>query len=99
MSAGVAPDEDQIMLGECLELLPGLPGGFFSLIYLDPPFNTGTRQARRTLRRSSDRGGDPHGLRRADATSTELLARPATATSSTTTSRSSARGWSKRAGC
>ena len=54
MSAAVAPDEDQIVLGECLELLPGLPSDFFSLIYLDPPFNTGRRQVRRTLRAVED---------------------------------------------
>ncbi len=54
MSAAVVPDEDQIMLGECLELLPGLPSGFFSLVYLDPPFNTGRPQVRRTLRAVED---------------------------------------------
>jgi site-specific DNA-methyltransferase (adenine-specific) len=54
MSATVAPDEDQILLGECLELLPALPDDFFSLIYLDPPFNTGRRQVRRTLRAVED---------------------------------------------
>ena len=27
-------------------VLPGLPGGAFDLIYIDPPFNTGRRQRR-----------------------------------------------------
>jgi len=53
-AAAVPPDEDQIVLGECLDLLPGLPSGFFSLVYLDPPFNTGRRQVRRTLRAVED---------------------------------------------
>ena len=66
MNAAVAPDEDQILLGECLELLPGLPSGFFSLIYLDPPFNTGRRQVRRTLRAVGGSRGRPEGVRRAD---------------------------------
>ncbi len=56
MSAAVAPDADQIMLGECLELLPGLPEGFFQLIYLDPPFNTGRRRCAGRCGRSRTRG-------------------------------------------
>jgi site-specific DNA-methyltransferase (adenine-specific) len=40
---------DQILLGENLDLLPRLAAGSFQLVYVDPPFNTGKRQVRRTL--------------------------------------------------
>jgi site-specific DNA-methyltransferase (adenine-specific) len=40
---------DVILLGENLELLPGFASGSFQLIYIDPPFNTGKSQTRRTL--------------------------------------------------
>ncbi len=50
MSATVAlPREDQILLGDNLELLPALPDASFQLIYLDPPFNTGSTQTRHTI--------------------------------------------------
>ncbi|HEX5224318.1 MAG TPA: site-specific DNA-methyltransferase, partial [Solirubrobacteraceae bacterium] len=42
--------DDQILLGENLELLPRFADGSFQLIYIDPPFNTGRTQTRRTLR-------------------------------------------------
>jgi site-specific DNA-methyltransferase (adenine-specific) len=48
------PEEDQILLGENLELLPAFAEGSFQLIYIDPPFNTGRRQERRTLRAVGD---------------------------------------------
>jgi site-specific DNA-methyltransferase (adenine-specific) len=41
---------DLIMLGENSELLPAFADGSFQLIYIDPPFNTGRAQTRRTLR-------------------------------------------------
>jgi site-specific DNA-methyltransferase (adenine-specific) len=46
--------EDQILLGENLELLPAFADGSFQLVYIDPPFNTGRRQERRTLRAVGD---------------------------------------------
>jgi site-specific DNA-methyltransferase (adenine-specific) len=39
----------RILLGDCLALLPTLPRGFARLIYIDPPFNTGSVQRRRTV--------------------------------------------------
>jgi len=45
-----APEQDQILLGDNLELLPRFADGSFQLIYIDPPFNTGRTQTRRTLR-------------------------------------------------
>ncbi len=53
-SARRLPEGDQILLGENLELLPGFADHSFQLIYIDPPFNTGRRQERRTLRAVGD---------------------------------------------
>jgi site-specific DNA-methyltransferase (adenine-specific) len=40
---------DRIIEGDNLDVLPGLPDGWFDLVYIDPPFNTGKPQVRRTL--------------------------------------------------
>jgi site-specific DNA-methyltransferase (adenine-specific) len=53
---------DQILLGDNLELLPRFGDGTFQLIYIDPPFNTGRRQQRRTLETVADAGGDRTGF-------------------------------------
>jgi site-specific DNA-methyltransferase (adenine-specific) len=52
----------QILLGENLELLPGFAGESFQLIYLDPPFNTGKAQVRKTLQAVPDEHGDRTGF-------------------------------------
>ena len=44
----LGPD-DQVIAGDNLAVLPTLPDGAFTVIYLDPPFNTGRAQVRRTL--------------------------------------------------
>ena len=56
------PVEDLVLLGDNLELLPRFDDGFFQLAYLDPPFNTGRRQSRRTLSTVADPGGDRTGF-------------------------------------
>jgi len=53
---------DQILLGENLELLPRFASGSFQLIYIDPPFNTGKLQARKTLQAVADEDGDRTGF-------------------------------------
>jgi site-specific DNA-methyltransferase (adenine-specific) len=50
---------DEILLADNLDVLPGLPDGAFQLVYLDPPFNTGRTQERRTLANAAATGGDP----------------------------------------
>jgi site-specific DNA-methyltransferase (adenine-specific) len=65
---------DQILLGENLRLLPRLPGGSFRLIYIDPPFNTGRPQARKTLRAVADPDGERTGFQ-GRRYRTELLSR------------------------
>ncbi len=52
----------RIIFGENLEILRGLPEGAFSLIYIDPPFNTNRRQARTRLRTVRDANGDRTGF-------------------------------------
>ena len=47
-------DGDVVFHAENMAVLPRLPGAAFQLVYIDPPFNTGSRQERRTLRTSSD---------------------------------------------
>jgi site-specific DNA-methyltransferase (adenine-specific) len=42
----LALDEDLVVAGDNLAVLPGLPAGHFDLIYVDPPFNTGKRRRR-----------------------------------------------------
>jgi site-specific DNA-methyltransferase (adenine-specific) len=53
---------DAILLGDNLEVLPGFEGGVFQLIYIDPPFNTGGAQTRRTLETLPDEQGDRKGF-------------------------------------
>ncbi len=53
---------EAIYLGDNLDLMPLLPEGAFTLIYLDPPFNTGRPQTRLTLVTQQDEGGDRTGF-------------------------------------
>jgi site-specific DNA-methyltransferase (adenine-specific) len=66
-------ETDRILLGENLELLPRLATEAFQLIYIDPPFNTGSSQARRTLQTVADEHGDRTGFK-GRRYSTRLLA-------------------------
>jgi site-specific DNA-methyltransferase (adenine-specific) len=52
------------VLGDNLEVLAGLPDGAFQLVYLDPPFNTGRDQTRRTMATdpAAPGGGDRTGF-------------------------------------
>jgi site-specific DNA-methyltransferase (adenine-specific) len=56
------PRQDEILLGENLELLPRFADGSFQLVYLDPPFNTGRSRERRTLRAVADPAGERAGF-------------------------------------
>ena len=53
---------DRIVHGENLVVLQGLPAGSAELIYIDPPFNTGRRQARPRLNTVRDAAGDRTGF-------------------------------------
>jgi site-specific DNA-methyltransferase (adenine-specific) len=58
----VPPSEDQILLGDNLDVLPRLEDESFQLVYADPPFNTGRRQQRLTLATENDPRGDRTGF-------------------------------------
>ncbi|HTA36515.1 MAG TPA: site-specific DNA-methyltransferase [Solirubrobacteraceae bacterium] len=62
MPAGESPATDQVLLGENLALLPRFADGAFQLVYIDPPFNTGRAQVRRTLSAVSDGDGERTGF-------------------------------------
>jgi len=49
---------DLVFAADNADVLPALPDGAFTMIYLDPPFNTGRAQARKSMRtvRSVDGG-------------------------------------------
>ncbi|WP_244857677.1 DNA-methyltransferase [Agromyces archimandritae] len=45
------PDGDDLVVhGDALEALRGIPDGVFRLAYLDPPFNSGRRQTRQSVK-------------------------------------------------
>lgn len=56
------PVADSILLGDNLELLPGYADRSFQLIYIDPPFNTGRVQSRKTLAVVRDGNGARRGF-------------------------------------
>jgi site-specific DNA-methyltransferase (adenine-specific) len=53
----------RIVQGDNLEVLRGLETGSVALIYIDPPFNTGKRQARTRLKTVRDDAGDRTGFK------------------------------------
>jgi site-specific DNA-methyltransferase (adenine-specific) len=53
---------DEVILGENLEVLARFEDEAFQLIYIDPPFNTGKVQARKTLATVPDSAGDRTGF-------------------------------------
>jgi site-specific DNA-methyltransferase (adenine-specific) len=54
--------QDEIILADNMDVLPGLPNACFQLIYIDPPFNTGKAQTRRTLETLAAEEGDRTGF-------------------------------------
>jgi site-specific DNA-methyltransferase (adenine-specific) len=56
------PREDLVLLGDNLELLPRFADESFQLVYVDPPFNTGRAQVRRTIATVTDEAGDRAGF-------------------------------------
>jgi site-specific DNA-methyltransferase (adenine-specific) len=56
------PVDDEILLGENLELLASLADETFQLVYIDPPFNRGGVRSRRTLRVRAREDGERAGF-------------------------------------
>ncbi|HWE14805.1 MAG TPA: site-specific DNA-methyltransferase [Solirubrobacteraceae bacterium] len=52
----IALDDDLVISGDNAPVLGRLPAETFDLIYMDPPFNTGRPQARRSLETTADPG-------------------------------------------
>lgn len=52
----------KIILGDNLEFLETVPDGFFDLIYIDPPFNTGKQQQHARLKTKFNPKGDRVGF-------------------------------------
>jgi len=53
---------NRIILGDNLHVLPTLEDEAFQMIYIDPPFNTGKTQTRKTLKTEADASGDRVGF-------------------------------------
>jgi len=53
---------NRIILGDSLKILPTLADEAFQMIYIDPPFNTGKKQTRKTLKTEADVAGDRVGF-------------------------------------
>ena len=58
------PESPNLVIeGDNLTALPALPDESFRLIYIDPPFNTGRTQSRRTLTTKRQEGGSRTGFK------------------------------------
>jgi site-specific DNA-methyltransferase (adenine-specific) len=53
----VQPTRDEIILGDALDALACFADESFQLVYIDPPFNTGKEQRRRTVAAEADERG------------------------------------------
>jgi site-specific DNA-methyltransferase (adenine-specific) len=71
----VDSNADYVVLDDCAKVLPGLPAESFQLIYIDPPFNTGKAQQRRTIATVRDETGDRTGFQGRRYATTELARR------------------------
>lgn len=65
LTAGAPAQENTVLHGDNVKALSELPDGSFTLIYVDPPFNTGRKQTRaqRTMVRAAEGEGDRVGFK------------------------------------
>jgi site-specific DNA-methyltransferase (adenine-specific) len=63
---------DYIVHADCAAVLPTLPDASIQLVYIDPPFNTGKVQQRRTISTVRDEVGDRTGFQGRRYASTEV---------------------------
>jgi len=56
-SSDFVPEDDLIVHGDCAVVLEKLPAGFFDAIYIDPPFNTGSRRTLNHMKTQRDSAG------------------------------------------
>ena len=79
----------KVILGDNLDVLASVPDESVDLVYIDPPFNTGRVQTRKSIRAVRDEiGGDRVGFKGNRYRTVESGLHPATPTASTTTSDS-----------
>jgi site-specific DNA-methyltransferase (adenine-specific) len=55
-------DDDLLIAGDNGDALAALPEGWFDLVYMDPPFNTGRSKERQTIEVRADPNGDRAGF-------------------------------------
>ena len=91
-----------VVHGDNAAVLAKLPDESFQLVYIDPPFNTGGRRDRRTLRVAREQGDEAAGTAPASAGAATPAWRPAgcpTRDSFADYAGFLARGWRRPAGC
>ncbi len=59
---GLELDDDLVVAADNMRVLPLLPDGHFDLIYIDPPFNTGSSRTRRGIATERADDGDRTGF-------------------------------------
>lgn len=59
----LAEGPNLIIAADSADVLPSLPSGFFQMIYIDPPFNTGRTQARVSMRTNRSDAGTRVGFK------------------------------------
>jgi site-specific DNA-methyltransferase (adenine-specific) len=62
LGGALALDDDLLIEADNLAVLPLLPDGFFDLVYIDPPFNTGRRRTHRRVQATADPDGERNGF-------------------------------------
>jgi len=62
IGARIELDDDLVVFGDNAVALAALPDAFFDVVYMDPPFNTGRAQSRRTLSVVADEHGERVGF-------------------------------------
>jgi site-specific DNA-methyltransferase (adenine-specific) len=62
VTAEIRLEGDLLLVGDNAAVLTRLPSGRFDLIYMDPPFNSGRTQSRRTLSVAADAEGERDGF-------------------------------------
>ena len=62
MTVPILLAHDTVHHADNMDVLPALPDEAFQLVYIDPPFNTGETQSRRTVAITPDEDGDRTGF-------------------------------------
>lgn len=65
MPIDLSPEQqsDFVLFGDNMDFLPEFPAGAFQMIYIDPPFNTGRKQRRQSLKTTRSESGTRIGFK------------------------------------